>query len=206
MEACSRHARLLSACFLHLLPPHSSHTKFKPGFAADKPGDFVLLDVSPQGRAGVRAARSTLLHGGGGGGGSGGGGDEGGSDAMPSLGNTLRSVLARATSARNADSAGGEAAATEAAAAAEQPYVSLDYLTSFDGMGEAVAACRGRCECATTALNAHTPGRKASQRRVATLRVSQLAGCKLLLAISPNSTSAGHRFKLLRLAVGMESA
>ena len=88
-----------------------------------------------------------------------------------------------------------------------RPYVALEYLSSWTGLGRANLTCLRECECAPSLIDAHQrEGPRASLRalhRVAlTTPIETLRDCVVRLTILPTSSSGEHRFKILRISVG----
>ena len=88
------------------------------------------------------------------------------------------------------------------AASLIRPYVALDHLTSWRGMGRARIECVAGCTCAPTVLDGHLPDERASLRSMHTFEVSTLAKCALRLTVLNESRSGEHRVYLMRIAVG----
>ena len=85
-----------------------------------------------------------------------------------------------------------------------RPYVSLDHLTSWAGMGRALLECvqGSGCVCVPSVLDGHVPEEHASLRAMHTVEVSTLERCAIRLTVLNESYSGEHRVKLMRIAVG----
>ena len=90
-----------------------------------------------------------------------------------------------------------------------RPYIALEYLSSWTGLGRAEVTCHRMCECKPAQIDAHVPAERASLRALHRIEISSpitsLEDCSLRLTILPTSSSGGHRFKLLRVSVGAHS-
>ena len=82
--------------------------------------------------------------------------------------------------------------------------VSVAHLTSYEQMGIARVTCEGGCACAPYTIDAHVidPTRNVSIVREAVFRVTAASECVLRFTLSDVSSSGGHKWKLLRIAVG----
>ena len=91
-----------------------------------------------------------------------------------------------------------------------RPYLALDYLASWRGMGRCTLTCVRGCTCPPSTIDAHAPDERASLRALhyVTLSspVASLATCVVRIMIEQTTASGEHRFKLMRLAVGAHIA
>ena len=83
-----------------------------------------------------------------------------------------------------------------------QPYVALDYLTSYSHMGQALLTCTGGCTCEPSLVDAHEPQDRTSVRALHYVAVSTLSKCRVRIEIANTTSSGGHRFKLIRFVTG----
>ena len=92
------------------------------------------------------------------------------------------------------------------AAARRRVKISLVYLASFQHMGIAHVACRAGCACERTTIDAHRPP-VADERGISVHlthsfpAVGAVEGCVVSVEVGTNSSSGGHKFKLLQASV-----
>ena len=85
-----------------------------------------------------------------------------------------------------------------------QPYISLEYLASYEHMGMAEVSCVGGCSCTPRqplVLDAAWR-QNTSEPRSALLGVSAAKECLLRVRVRNETRSGEHRFKLIGLRVG----
>ena len=88
--------------------------------------------------------------------------------------------------------------------AAACALISLAYLTSYEQMGIVRVGCEGGCSCSPQDIDAHVtdPSRNVSVVREKVFRATPAPDCVLRFTILHKTSSAGHKWKLLRVSVG----
>lgn len=79
--------------------------------------------------------------------------------------------------------------------------LTLRILTSYEGMGAAALSCVAGCACEPATLQGHVSG-SVSVEFDAHLPVTQAEACTLQLRVLPETSSGGHKFKLLGVSLG----
>ena len=85
----------------------------------------------------------------------------------------------------------------------------IAYLSSYQHMGRAMAFCSGGCTCGPTEIDAHAPTERTSITAVQRLIVTHLdtgGRCLLRLTILPSTSSGEHKWKLIGLLLGENTA
>ncbi|MEW5313241.1 MAG: hypothetical protein WDW38_004825 [Sanguina aurantia] len=77
--------------------------------------------------------------------------------------------------------------------------VRLAYLVSYEHMGKANVTCSG-CECEPQTIDAHE-GVHVSVQRAVEFAVTQSEACLIRVQTLPETSSAGHKFKVIQLTV-----
>ena len=79
--------------------------------------------------------------------------------------------------------------------------LTLRVLTSYEGMGAAALSCAAGCACEPAVLQGHVNG-SVSVEHDAHVAVTQAEACVLQLRVLPETSSGGHKFKLLGVTLG----
>ena len=85
----------------------------------------------------------------------------------------------------------------------------IAYLSSYQHMGRAMAFCSGGCTCGPIEIDAHAPSERISITAVQRLIVTHLdtgGRCLLRLTILPSTSSGEHKWKLIGLLLGENTA
>ena len=85
----------------------------------------------------------------------------------------------------------------------------IAYLSSYQHMGRVMAFCSGGCTCGPIEIDAHAPSERTSITAVQRLIVTHLdtgGRCLLRLTILPSTSSGEHKWKLIGLLLGENTA